>query len=161
MQDIGVKKYDNEIESDIAAILEIAEDIKSVVIADHELMTMDWILKDVSNFSVKFQSLVDNVIGHLPDPHNCLDARKKGFRMLAVLVYAAHLHQKMEDPIVKSNIETIVYDAAERLDVDWVEFKHSVISNSLHMQRKLSKFWICCGFLMMIISFKCVHAMLS
>ena len=147
-------------ESDVTAILEIAVDIKSIIMADHELMTMDWILKDMSNFSVKFQSLVENAMGNLPDHLKCMDDRMKGFRMLTVLVYAADLYLKMEDPAVKSDIETIVYDAAERLDVDWIVFKQLVTSNSLLLRRKIPKFWIvCCGLLTMLISFKCVNAL--
>ena len=160
LQDTGDTKYDNEMESDVTAILEIAVDIKSIIMADHELMTMDWILKDMSNFSVKFQSLVENAMGNLPDHLKCMDDRMKGFRMLTVLVYAADLYLKMEDPAVKSDIETIVYDAAERLDVDWIVFKQLVTSNSLLLRRKIPKFWIvCCGLLTMLISFKCVNAL--
>ena len=141
-------------ESDVTDILLIAEDIKNIINTDHELRTMDWIWEDTSSFSLKFQDLVDNAMGN---EIKYQDERLKGFRMLTVLVYAADIYLKVEDATVKTAIETIVCDTAGRIDVNWTMFKR--LTTSCLSRNGISKFWLCYGITMALISLKCVHAL--
>ena len=57
---------DVETERMINEALEFAEDIKISIANNADLINLDWIVKDTTNFIDKFQTIVDALLGHLP-----------------------------------------------------------------------------------------------
>ena len=80
---------DVETERLINEALEIAEDIKISIDNDADLINMDWIVKDTTNFTDKFQTMVDAVLGYLPGEIKPVDDKMMCFRVLTLIVYAS------------------------------------------------------------------------
>lgn len=117
-------------------LLDIAEDIKDTIATEYDLATFDWIMKDTSNFTVTFQSLVNCALGHTPEK---MKDQMKGFRMLTVFVYASNLYRALEDEELKLTVKTVVCDTAAHLNINWSVFLQVETSQ---WNVKSSKFWV-------------------
>ena len=98
---------DVETERLINEALEIAEDIKISIDNDADLINMDWIVKDTTNFTDKVQTMVDAVLGHLPGEIKPVDDKMMCFRVLTLIVYAAKIYLAVKDSELRTFIELL------------------------------------------------------
>ncbi len=106
--------YDDD-EKTLNAVLKFAEKIKNS--ADYmTLKNMDWSLEDTSNFESNFEHLVETVLGELPEQNlSPNDEKRKCFRTLTLLVYAADMYLALENDELKQTVKMTV----ENLHADW------------------------------------------
>jgi hypothetical protein len=103
-----------ETEKTLVAVLEVVAEIRNST--DYgSVIDVKWILNDSSNFTSKFQSLVENALSQ----GETSDEKRKCFRTLTLLVYAADIYMTVDDIDIRSSIETIINSAMETEHVDW------------------------------------------
>ena len=130
---------DVETERLINEALEIAEDIKISIDNDADLINMNWIVKDTTNFTDKFQTMVDAVLGHFPGEIKPVDDKMMCFRVLTLIVYASKIYLAVKDSELRTFIETSVCNTYEIMNVNWTILEHLSIASALSSQADVKK----------------------
>ena len=149
---------DVETERLINEALEIAEDIKMSIDKDAELINMDWILKDTTNFIDKFQAMSDAVLGHIPGEIKPVDDKMMCFRVLTLIVYASKIYLAVKDSELRTFIEANVCNTYEIMNVNWTILEH--LSMNSKTRKWIIRFGVWLGLTIILFSINnCIHMM--
>ena len=146
---------DVETERLVVKVLEIAEDIKISIDNDADLINLDWIVQDTTNFMDKFQAMTDAVLGHTPGEIKPVDDKMMCFRALTLIVYAARIYLNVKDSELRTFIEDRVCNTYDSMNVNWTSLEH--LTPQSNVWKNAARFGVWLGLTVILFSINHIH----